>query len=94
MSRYTNYSESELINEAIQVQNACNLSGVVRSFSAITERLWQLANENNKGTEWVNQHRVSRLFASKIQSLTGETQLHDFDPIVINTPESRSFTAN
>jgi hypothetical protein len=81
MSRYENYTEQQLINEAIQVQNACNLSGVVRSFALITERLWTLSRENNVGTEWVNTHRVSRLFASKIQSLAGDTKLGDFNEL-------------
>ncbi len=72
-------TEEELIKEAIEVQNACNLSGVVNSFSRAVSRLWKIANETTGGgTNWVNTHRVSRLYASKIQSLSGDVKLHDF----------------
>lgn len=73
-------TEQELIKEAIQVQDACNLSGVVHSFSRSMARLWEIAHESKgKGTKWVNTHRVARLYASKIQSLSGDVKLHDFD---------------
>jgi hypothetical protein len=72
-------SERELIKEAIQVQDACNLSGVVNSFSRALSRLWTIAREEGgKGTDWINTHRVSRLYADKIQSLAGEISLDDF----------------
>ena len=61
----------EAAEMAISVQNACNLSGVVRSFAKITEVLWEEANKQGKGTDWVNRHPVSVLFSSKINSLTG-----------------------
>lgn len=54
---------------AIEVQDACNLSGVVRSFAQITETLWDEARKQGHGTDWVNQHPVSKLFADKISSL-------------------------
>jgi hypothetical protein len=57
--------------DAIEVQNACNLSGVVHSFSHIlTDVLWPAAREGNHGTDWVNQHPISKLFASKIEDLS------------------------
>jgi hypothetical protein len=70
-------TEQELIKEAILVQDACNLSGVVFSFARAMERLCALGK--GKGTAWRNNHRVSRLYASKIQSLSGDIKLHDFD---------------
>lgn len=72
-------TEAELIKEAVLVQDACNLSGVVHSFSRSISRLWKLANETNQGTDWVNTHRVSRLYASKIESLSGNVKTGDFD---------------
>jgi hypothetical protein len=77
-------SEAELIIEAIKVQDACNLSGVVNSFAKAIARLWRLAYEDQKegggrGTDWVNRHRVSRLYADKIKSLAGEVEFRDFD---------------
>jgi len=72
-------TESELIKEAIDVQLACNLSGVVHSFARAMTDLWKIANELGKGTEFVNTHRVSRLYASKIQSLSGDVKFGDFN---------------
>lgn len=58
--------------DAIQVQNACNLSGVVHSFSKILKDvLWPAAHEQGLGTDWVNTHPISVLFAEKIVDLTG-----------------------
>lgn len=74
-----NRTEAQLIQEALDVQDACNLSGVVRSFHRSLQRLWRIADQQNKGTDWVNRHRVCRLFASKIESLAGEVELDDFN---------------
>lgn len=58
--------------DAIEVQNACNLSGVIRSFADIlSNTLWPYASEFNHGTQWVNQHCISRAFSDKIASLSG-----------------------
>lgn len=57
--------------DALQVQDAVNLSGVVRSFAQATEVLWAEAREQGKGTEFVNHHPVSRLFAEAIACLAG-----------------------
>lgn len=62
----------ELLQEAKEVQDACNLSGVVHSFSRGMDDLWKIAREEGQGTIWVNTHEYSKLFASKIMSLTGE----------------------
>ena len=56
--------------DAIAVQDACNLSGVVHSFSNIVSRLWDEARVTGEGTDWVNQHPICVLFADKIASLT------------------------
>lgn len=56
---------------AIDVQNACNLSGVVRSFSAVMMRIWSEARATgNNNTDWVNTHPIAVLYSSKITSLT------------------------
>jgi hypothetical protein len=82
MTRYSSFTELDLINEAWQVQNACNLSGVVHSFSDALTRLREIF-ENRKqwnsdfrySTTDINQHIVSKLFSSKIASLAGELPL-------------------
>ena len=57
--------------DAIQVQDACNLSAVVHSMDETMSDLWAMARAMGKGTDWVNNHPICRLFASKIAHLTG-----------------------
>lgn len=59
-----------MATEALLVQDACNLSGVAHGFSKAMEQLWDVAREEGKGTDWVNTHPISVVWADKIQSLT------------------------
>lgn len=69
----------EAAKEAIVVQDACNLSGVVHKFSQIlTEVLWPEARKQEKGTDWVNRHPISIMFTDKIASLSCRGSLVDF----------------
>ncbi len=62
---------------AVLCQDACNLSGVVHDFSRIlSDVLWPMAREQEKGTDWVNQHPISKLFADKIVDLA---RVREFD---------------
>ena len=76
METKDNRTENELIREAWLVQDACNLSGVVFSLARAMHRLCDICREQNKDTEWKNRHIVSKLWASKIQSLTGDLPLN------------------
>jgi hypothetical protein len=67
----TQYSLERAAQIALQCQNACNLSGVVRSFALITKTLWVEARAFGHGTQWVNSHPISVMFSSKIASLCG-----------------------
>lgn len=63
---------ADLAREAIQVQDACNLSGVVHSFSRAITRLRALLEAQGKGgTDAVNTHPICWLWSDKIASLTG-----------------------
>lgn len=65
-------SMQELCRGAIQVQDACNLSGVVHAFStAITDLRAHLSSQPDFSTDKLNQHPVAVMYASKIASLTG-----------------------
>ena len=55
---------------ALMVQSACNLPGVVHSFSEILSRLVKEAQEQGKGTDWINTHPICVLFAEQISHLT------------------------
>ncbi len=54
--------------EAIDVQNACNLSGVVHSFSRAMTKIWE---SNKTGTEEANTHPIARLYAEQVMHLSG-----------------------
>lgn len=71
-------TEIELIAWALQLQNACNLSGVVHAWSEAVSDLWKIAHQLNHGTNWVNRHRVNRLYADKCKQLAGDIQFGDF----------------
>jgi hypothetical protein len=53
---------------ALDVQDACNLSGVVRSFVEAIDAIRR--DPAFTGTDFVNQHPIAQLFASKIEDLT------------------------
>lgn len=56
---------------ALDAQSACNLSGIVRALAEVTDRLWAEARAMGKGTEHVNRHPISRLYAEHIAYLSG-----------------------
>lgn len=61
----------ELAKQALDVQDACNLSGVVHSFSEAIRNLREIARaEGWEGTEAINRHPICLLYSSKIASLT------------------------
>lgn len=57
--------------DAVQCQDACNLSGVLKSWATYLDAIWAEARAQNKGTDFVNNHPVNVLFADKLYSLTG-----------------------
>ena len=60
--------------DAIAVQNACNLSGVVHAFA----RAMSAIRESTNGTEEANRHPVAVLFADKIMDLVGRPDFQEF----------------
>jgi len=57
--------------DAVQVQDACNLSGVVHSMVEAMESVCDMANRLGEGTAWKNRHPVMVLFAAKVAHLAG-----------------------
>ncbi len=57
--------------DAINVQDACNLSGVVRSWAKVMSKIWDEAHAQSAGTQFVNEHPINVMYASKVASLTG-----------------------
>jgi hypothetical protein len=62
---------------AMDVQDACNLSGVLHSWSKLVTRIWEEARTLGHGTDWVNRHPINVLYASKVSSLTGAELISD-----------------
>jgi len=56
---------------ALDVQSASNLSGVVLQFARDMEQVNEEVRANGGGTEQVNRHLVCRLYAEQIAWLTG-----------------------
>lgn len=67
----------ELAQQSLDIQDACNASGVVHAFSRGMTLLWEEANRRNQGTEWVNQHPIVTLFIDKLASLNRSQYDHD-----------------
>lgn len=61
----------ELAQEALEVQNACNLCGVAQSFARVMRDL----NELGLGTDRTNKHPIAILWADKIAQLSGTQNL-------------------
>jgi len=57
--------------DALDSQCACNLSGIVRTFSEVTRRIWDEVRANGGGTDDVNRHPICRLYAEQIAFLSG-----------------------
>jgi len=53
--------------DALDVQSACNLSGVINSFVRVLERV----RAEVQGTDAINKHPICRLYAEQIIYLTG-----------------------
>jgi hypothetical protein len=69
------YSETlrKLAQDALDVQNACNLGGVLEGFVRAKEALCGLPE--NTGTGWLRNHPVMVAWADKVASLTGVQEL-------------------
>lgn len=58
---------SELAQEALDVQNACNIAGVARSFAKAVSDL----TEHTSGTDEWNRHPITRAWVSKMADMAG-----------------------
>lgn len=64
-------SMKDLAQQALDVQNASNLSGVVAAFREVMIELWEHARVEGHGTDWVNTHPIAKLWSDKVAHLTG-----------------------
>ena len=56
---------------ALDVQDACNLSGVLFTFAEIMHRVCETAHQEGHGTDWKNSHPIVQLFVDKLSWLSG-----------------------
>lgn len=56
---------------AVACQDACNLTGVLRSFAEAMTVVRAASTAGGHGTDWINRHPIAQLFADKIADLTG-----------------------
>ena len=68
-----------IYQNALDVQSASNLSGVVFQFARDMKRINEEVRASGGGTEQVNKHPVSRLYAEQIAWLTGAGGCLDTD---------------
>jgi hypothetical protein len=60
----------EASQTALDIQNSCNLSGVVHTLDKLlAEAIWPAAREIGEGTFWVNQHPIVTLILDKLMVL-------------------------
>lgn len=65
--------------DAILVQDACNLSGVVRTFAEVMPKIRaEVEALGVHSTDAVNRHPIAVMFSSKIASLTGSDSMAAF----------------
>lgn len=73
---------------ALDIQDACNLSGVVFTFAKIMKRLCNTANLEGHGTDWKNTHPIVQLFCDKLADLA---QVRDFTAYIKATGEVEKY---
>jgi hypothetical protein len=62
----------QLAKEAIDIQNACNLSGVIQTWSRSISALKEL--NPTMSTDELNHHPISVMYASKVGSMTSDDE--------------------
>lgn len=56
---------------ALLIQDAVNLSGIVKAMAHDMDAIWDEARKQGKGTDWVNQHPIVTTYLDKLRSLNG-----------------------
>ncbi len=63
------FTLQQAAQQALDLQNACNLSGVAHSLIEVLEPIREEMRKTNQGTEFVNSHPIITLFLAKLASL-------------------------
>lgn len=73
---------------AMDVQDACNLSGVVHSLAELLPRIRQ--EPDCTGTDYVNRHPIVVMYVNKLASLTGNDFNKAYDAVTAKIAEGAS----
>jgi hypothetical protein len=68
---------ANIYQNALNSQNACNLSGIVKTLAQDLDIIWNEARAQNAGTDYVNTHPVVRLYVEQLVSLNKSGVLLD-----------------
>lgn len=81
-----------LAQEALDIQNACNLCGLAQRFAEVMVEL----NKNDYGTDFTNQHPITKLWVDKFCHLSGieYNSNYDYYSQVHELTQGRSITVN
>lgn len=60
---------SNIYQNALDAQSACNLSGIVKQLARDMDQIWEEARAKGEGTDYVNQHPVVRLYIEQMVHL-------------------------
>jgi len=63
---------------ALDVQNACNASGVIKSLAHAVDAIWKEAHGTGQGTDFVNKHPIIVLYLEQLAHLSGATLNHPY----------------
>jgi len=77
MDAYKNIP-SQVLNQALLVQDACNLGAIVHGFSRIIRILQEQSHKENLGTQWINEHPAVKIICDKLVDLARVRSLDDF----------------
>jgi hypothetical protein len=69
---------TKIYANALLSQNACNLSGILKSLARDIDDIWQEARDLGQGTDYVNQHPVIRLYLEQLVHLN-KANMDSFD---------------
>lgn len=60
---------------ALASQSACNLTGIVIAFAQVLPKIWAEVRAEGGGTDQVNTHPISILYAAQISFLAGAASM-------------------
>lgn len=66
-----------IYQQALDVQSACNLSGVIYSLKEVADKVWEEIRSGTSDVKKFADHPVMRLFAEQIYHLAAHQDWHD-----------------